>query len=313
MNGNPKIALIGAGAVGSYVVQGLYDKFGENFMILADGERARRLMENGLLINGRRFSPRVISPAAAKAEALDFLIVAVKYKALEGALDDIEAAVCETTTVVSLMNGIDSEQIIAGRIGRQHLLYSFIKIASTRQDGEVSFALPFGNSGIFVGEVPQDGAGGPADQTRARAFGALFDGTDVVCHVSEDVLSGMWDKFALNISRNLPQAVLGAGIGVYEDSSYAADLSRKLRQEIIRLAAAQGITVPAEYKIAPASPAQRYSTLQDLDAGRETEIEMFSGAAVRIGRKLGIPCPYNEVMYDLIKALEEKNAGKFDY
>ena len=57
----------------------------------------------------------------------------------------------------------------------------------------------------------------------------------------------------------------------------------------------------------------RYSTLQDLDAGRHTEIDMFSGALIRMGKELGIPTPYNEYTYHMIKALEEKNDGLFDY
>ena len=60
-------------------------------------------------------------------------------------------------------------------------------------------------------------------------------------------------------------------------------------------------------------PSARYSTLQDLDAGRHTEVDMFAGAVVRMGRELGIPAPYNEFTYHMIKALEEKNDGKFDY
>ena len=60
-------------------------------------------------------------------------------------------------------------------------------------------------------------------------------------------------------------------------------------------------------------PTARYSTLQDMDAGRHTEIDMFSGALVRMGKELGIPMPYNEYTYHMIKALEEKNDGKFDY
>ena len=54
-------------------------------------------------------------------------------------------------------------------------------------------------------------------------------------------------------------------------------------------------------------------TLQDLDAGRHTEIDMFSGALMAMGKELGIPTPYNEYTYHLIKALEEKNDGLFDY
>ena len=306
MGENVKIGLIGAGAVGSYIVMGLHDKYGSDFMLIAKDERKERLERSGLIINGRQYYPRIVTPEEAKAEGLDFLIAAVKYTALQGSLDDMEAAVSEDTCVVSLLNGIDSEEIIGARIGMRHMLYSFIKIASTRKGNQITFPMPDGEFGIYVGEPS-------GKRNRAEAFRAIFDDTPVVCHVSENILSGMWDKFALNISRNLPQAILGVGIGAYDDSRYVDDLSRKLRQEVVSLAAAKGITIPEHYYYAPASPTQRYSTLQDLDAGRETEIEMFSGAMIRMAKSMGVSCPYNEVIYDLIKALEEKNAGRFDY
>ena len=53
--------------------------------------------------------------------------------------------------------------------------------------------------------------------------------------------------------------------------------------------------------------------LQDLDAGRHTEIDMFSGALMRMGQELGILTPYNTYTYHMIKVLEEKNDGLFDY
>ncbi len=55
------------------------------------------------------------------------------------------------------------------------------------------------------------------------------------------------------------------------------------------------------------------NTLQDLDAKRHTEIDMFSGAIIRMGKQLGISTPYNEFTFHMIKALEEKNDGNFDY
>ena len=60
-------------------------------------------------------------------------------------------------------------------------------------------------------------------------------------------------------------------------------------------------------------PTARYSTLQDLDAHRHTEIEMFSGALIRMGQELGITTPYNEYTYHIIKAMEENNDVQFDY
>ena len=94
-------------------------------------------------------------------------------------------------------------------------------------------------------------------------------------------------------------------------------ISGGLRRELEAVAAAKGIDISKAYassghgSAVPASA--RYSTLQDIDAGRHTEIDMFSGALIRMGKELGIPVPYNEYTYHIIKALEEKNDGKFDY
>lgn len=94
-------------------------------------------------------------------------------------------------------------------------------------------------------------------------------------------------------------------------------ISDGLGQELEAVAAAKGIDMN---KAAGSSvhgsavpPSARYSTLQDIDAGRHTEIDMFSGALIKMGKELGIPTPYNEYTYHMIKALEEKNDGRFDY
>ena len=71
--------------------------------------------------------------------------------------------------------------------------------------------------------------------------------------------------------------------------------------------------IESSAKGSPVMPSARYSTLQDLDSKRHTEIDMFSGALMRMGKELGIPTPYNEYTYHMIKALEEKNDGLFDY
>ena len=71
--------------------------------------------------------------------------------------------------------------------------------------------------------------------------------------------------------------------------------------------------IESSAKGSPVMPSARYSTLQDLDSKRHTEIDMFSGALMRMGKELGIPTPSNEYTYHMIKALEEKNDGLFDY
>ena len=303
------VAVLGAGAVGSYVIWGLAGKPGIRLGVLAEGERAARLKANGIGINGRTYRPEVWAPE--EAHGVDFLVVCLKYGALPGAMDSIRKAVGEHTVVMSLMNGVDSEELIAAQIGAAHVLPALIKVASHRTGDGVRFD-PETTIGIIYGELTA-----PFDSDRVQAVRALFADTGIHFRVTEHIREEIWSKFRLNVCNNLPQAILGAGVGCYSDSAHIKAISDGLRRELEPIAAAKGIDLS---KAAAASthgstvpPTARYSTLQDLDAGRHTEIDMFSGALMRMGRELGIPTPYNEYTYHMIKALEEKNDGLFDY
>jgi 2-dehydropantoate 2-reductase len=301
-------AVLGAGAIGGYFIWGLSEKLGENLWVVASGERKAKLESEGVNINGKNYSLNVMTPSEAKG--VDLLFVAAKYTSLTDSLSDIEKIVGQNTVVLSLLNGVDSEEIIGGRIGENHMLYSFIRISSERDGKNIKFngdAAP----GVFFGE--KDGK----QSARTAELSELFDGTPVHYHVCEDIIEQMWDKFALNISNNLPQAILNCGVGAYTDSIYAERLCQLLRDEVVAVAAAKGIKVSRKLDGSVAkgivTRSARYSTLQDLDAKRRTEIDMFSGKVVKMGRELNVPTPCNEFVYNIIKALEEKNDGKFDY
>ena len=302
------VAVLGAGAVGSYVIWGLSHRKDINLGVVAEGERAERL-KKGCLINGETYYPQVWSPQEAKGT--DLLIVSLKYGALAKCLDSIQTITGENTTVMSLMNGVDSEELIADRIGSSHVLHSLIKIASHKEGNGYCFQ-PDTTIGIIFGELSA-----PYESERVQAIDALFQDTGLHYRITEHIREEIWSKFRLNVCNNLPQAILGAGVGCYQDSTHMKQISNGLRQELEAIAAAKGIDISkADASSSHGSavpPSARYSTLQDLDAVRHTEIDMFSGALVRMGKELGIPTPYNEYTYHMIKALEEKNDGKFDY
>jgi len=301
-------AVLGAGAVGGYFIAGLEAKLGEKLWIIAEGSRKEHLEKDGLMINGRRIPLHVKTPKEAKG--VELLIVAVKYGSLRDSLDDIAEVVGDETMVMSVMNGVDSEAVIGERIGMQHMIYSMIKIASERNGSDIAFN-PEVTEGVFFGEA--DGS----LSWRIGELENLFNGSGVRFHISEDILRKIWAKYALNISMNLPQAIIGCGLGGYRDSAYVMDISQKLKDEVVAVALASGIDIredeTAGFDSRTVSPKARFSTLQDLDAGRHTEIDMFSGTLVSMGQKLGVPTPYNALVLDIIKALEEKNDGKFDY
>lgn len=304
-----KVAVLGAGAVGSYVIWGLSARRDIELGVVADGPRGERLVKEGCAINGKVYRPAVWTPQ--EAHDADLLIVCLKYGALPGALDSIKAVTGPHTTIMSLMNGVDSEERIAAEVGDAHVIRSLIKVASHKEADGFHFD-PDATLGIIFGEQEA-----PFQSGRVQAIVELFEGSGIHYRVTEHIREEMWAKFRLNVCNNLPQAILGAGVGCYRDSVHMQAISDGLRRELEAVAAAKGI----DLRIADAAagrgsavpPTARYSTLQDLDAGRHTEIDMFSGALMRMGAELGIPTPYNEYTYHMIKALEEKNDGRFDY
>lgn len=301
-----KVALLGAGAVGAYFIWGLSEKMGDNFCVVAKGERKQRLEKNGIIINGKQYSLNVKEPQEVKD--LDLLLVSSKQDALPGMLDDIRSMVSEKTMVMSLLNGVTSEEIIGEAIGMEHILYSVMRIASVRIGNEITFN-PDITAGVFAGEK------GITEKTeRVQAVEDLFADSDVRFTFVEDIIRDMWMKYAGNISQNLPQAVLGVGYGAYSDSTHVHAIASALWKEVAAIAKAKGISIAEEFQLfVGAKPQARFSTLQDLDAKRHTEIDIFAGEMVRMGKEFGIEVPYCEYTWHLIKALEEKNDGKFEY
>lgn len=302
-------AILGAGAIGGYLVHELWDVLGDDLWLIADGGRKKRLEAEGILVNGRRLRPAV--KTAAQSEGVDILFVSVKHAALSSVLGDIEAACGPQTIVMSLMNGVDSEDRIAERIGSEPVLDAMIKVASRRTDEGICFEPPISTLGIFFGE-----RSGKTDTEKVLAVSHLFDRAKMPYHVRSDILRDIWLKYALNIAQNIPQAIVGCGMGAYFESRHMSRLREMLCDEVFELAATCGIKLQkgsAYVKAGEVTKNTRFSTLQDLDAGRPTEIDMLCGTVIRLAAEAGLETPYNTMAYHLIKALEEKNEGMFKY
>lgn len=268
--------------------------------VIAKDERNERLKKNGCLINNIIYRPEVLTPE--EAHGVDLLIVCLKYNALQDALEDIQQIVDEHTLVMSLMNGVDSEQIIGNQIGMQHMVYSLIKVASHKEGLEYVFD-PETTIGIVL--------------EKNEGIDELLSQSDLHYRMTSYIQEEIWSKFRLNVTKNLPQAILGAGVGCYSDSNHVKAIQFGLKEELEAIANAKGIDMskadPSATRGSAVPKTARYSTLQDLDAKRHTEIDMFSGAIIKMGKELNIPTPYNEFVYHIIKAMEEKNDGLFDY
>ena len=151
------------------------------------------------------------------------------------------------------------------KLGASHVLYSLIKIASRGEKDGYHFD-PDTTIGIIFGEKSV-----PYRSGRVCAIEELFTGTGIHFRSTEHIQEEIWSKFLLNVCNNLPQAILGAGVGCYNDSVHMKVISRELGKELKAVAAAKGIDMSkadASSNIGSMVPSSaRYSTLQDLDAG----------------------------------------------
>lgn len=301
-----KVALIGAGAIGAYLIWSFDGTAGVTFTVVAEGARRDRLERDGIAINGERHALRV--RGAEQAGPQDLVFIATKYGALDEAIAMLPPLMGPDTLVISLLNGVDSEDRVARAVGPEHVVYSVIRIASHRTQDGVRFD-PDRVIGLSFG-LPDAGAG---ERWKLEALSDLFAGTRLRWHCAENILMDIWVKYASNIANNLPQAVLGVPASLYLKSEHGRALAQKLWSEVRAVAAVRGIELAEEVLIFPGqSSAAKYSTLQDLEAGRHTEIDMFAGEMVRMAAEAGIPAPYCEYTYHAIKVLEEKNDGWFD-
>ena len=152
---------------------------------------------------------------------------------------------------------------------------------------------------------------------RVLAVKEVFDRCGIMNIIDPDMIKGIWFKFMCNVGENLTCALLGIPFGVFRTSDHANAIRRKAMEEVVLIAQELGVDLGKEdmdrqESTLMALPFQnKPSTLQDLEAGKRTEIDMFAGTVIEYGRKLGIATPVNEMFYHAIHVLEEKCGGSF--
>jgi 2-dehydropantoate 2-reductase len=296
------IAIVGAGAMGAAYAKMFADAPEFTVFFVARGERHRRLAEGSLKVNGQSYQFPVRHPDRVTKPA-DLVIVALKHHHLAGALEDIAAVVGRDTVILSVMNGLESEATIGAICGQDKMVYAIaVGIDAVREDEAFVYSSP---GKIVFGPNPHCDGG----QAAAR-LGEALKRAAIPHEVPEDIMRVMWWKFMINVGVNQASAVLGAPYGVFQSSPDARDLMVALMQEVIALATKTGIDLGTadidEWLaiLATLSPSGKTSMLQDIEAGRKTEVELFAGQVVALGAQHHIPTPVNATVLKIIKVLE---------
>ncbi|HWP51187.1 MAG TPA: 2-dehydropantoate 2-reductase [Clostridia bacterium] len=307
-----KITLIGIGAMGVFFAPKLETGLPKgDFRVLAGGARKARLEADGVTINGAIHRFTVITPEKT-GDPADLVIMAVKDTGLEQAISDIKNQVGAHTQILCVMNGVDSEERVAAVYGWEHVLYSYMRVSINMHDGVANFDPKMGK--VHFGEAKNSQI-----SDRVRQISVLFDACGIHYEVDEDMMKGLWFKFMCNVGENLTCALLDIPFGAYRISEHANVLRREAMWEVVRLANKLGIELGQaemdwqEAHIKRITFFNKPSTLLDMEAGRKTEVEMFAGKVVSLGKQLGVETPLNWMFYHAIKVREEKNIGLFDH
>lgn len=302
-----KVSLIGLGAMGVFFAPALYKALGDNFRVIADGDRKEWLETKGVTVNGVNYKFPIITPDM-QGDPADLIIIAVKGYSLEQSIEDIRNQVGKDTLILCVLNGVDSEEKVIKAYGKEHVLYSFMRISIVMKDGVADFDPQKGQ--VHFGEKTNE-----VYSERVLAVQELLEHCNIRYIIEPDMLYGIWNKFMCNVGENMTCALLGVPFGAFRDSEHANAIRKGAMREVIKIANAAGISLgekdieKQETTIQVLPYANKPSTLQDLEIGRRTEIDMFAGTVVRLGKEYGIDTPICEMFLHGIHVLEEKNEG----
>jgi 2-dehydropantoate 2-reductase len=302
-----RIAILGAGAMGSAIGALLHKAGNEITLIDVARPTIDAVQSRGLVVQnkaGEQETVRVaITDQPAHVGVVDLLLVFVKCYHTETAVKNALPVIGPNTTVLSLQNGWGNGPRIAGIIGPERVVLGVCYHSATvLAPGHVLHA---GQGKTFMGEV--DGSESPRLQQIAKTFNAA----GIAVEPSGQVLQEIWSKLALNVATLPTSSTVRITADHLLDAPEMQDLMKALLREVVSVANAQNIPLDFNERweaitglLRKLAPNTKGSMLQDVEARRQTEIDVMCGAIIEGGAKAGIPTPYNRAMIGLIKGLE---------
>jgi 2-dehydropantoate 2-reductase len=301
----PRVAVVGAGAVGGYF-GGILARAGAPVVMIGRAGFVEAVRSRGLLLDTLQFKETVRVEASTELEAVrgvDVVLFCVKTTDTESTARSLAPLLSSSATVVSLQNGVDNADKIRAA-GIDALSAVVYVAASVPEPGRVKHV---GRGDLVVG--PRS--------ARSEKFAALFERAGVACRISDNIDGELWTKLIWNCALNAISALGRAKYGQIAATKDALKVVETVVNEVLAVAAAAHIQIPGldtpqaglagALKIATQMSNAISSTGQDLMRGKRTEIDSLNGYISRRGVELGVPTPVNHALYALVKLAEESN------
>ena len=304
----PRVAVFGAGAVGSYLGSRLAAARADVHLI-ARGAHLAALRERGLTL----ITPEGISTTSVWATdnpatigPVDIVLFCVKSYDTASAAEQLAPLIGPQTVVMSIQNGVENEAKISAKIGAEHVVGAATYIlAAIERPGVVRS----GAARLVVGELH---AGPPSDRVRSIVDLARAGGVDAVA--VPDVRIAKWDKYVLLVAFSAVTAATQLTVGDIRGSAAASAMLRAIMTEAWTVGRALGVpladdVVDRAYKLVLAQNDDEGTSLRhDLLTGHRMELEALQGTLGRLGREKGIPTPWTDAAYAILEPWAIRNA-----
>lgn len=299
-----KVAVFGAGAVGSYY-GGMLARAAHDVVLIARKSHSDAIRQRGLRLQTGAFDETVhpeSSEDASSIKGADLVLLCVKCTDTEQAALQIKPHLGDGTVILCLQNGVDNadrvRSLLPGAVVGSALVYAATELVGP---GHVRL---HGGGELLLEAIPA-----------AEDLGALLRRADIAAKVSADVKRELWRKLILNCVYNATSALTRQPYGVLASSQEFDASLEQLLGECLAVAAKEGVAIGREMfedamRVAQVMPTQSSSMAQDVARGRPTEIDHLNGFVLRRGRALDVPMPANQLLCMLVERLQHGRLGE---
>ena len=321
-----KIAILGAGAMGAMVGAFLKKGGGEVYFVDPYEAHMEAVLKNGLYmeIEEQHSETIFVDGATTNAEEVgvcDIVILLVKGMNTKTSIENNGALFDENTLIITLQNGIGNVEIISELMPEENIGYGILKSSATLYaPGKLFGRAKFADStaGAFFYPLKRD----TKHFDRYSELVDVFSAGGFIAKVDEDIDAIIWDKLYTNIAFNCPAALIQISHLDFISHPMGTEIFKEIAREVCEIATAKGIPMDAddfwirfgEPNIPKHGVKVRYytSAVQDASRKHKTEVDFLNGAIFKEGQRLGIPTPYNELIWRLTKIMEDTYDLKYN-
>ena len=306
----PRIAVLGAGAVGCYF-GGMLARAGAPVTLIGRPSHVGAITRHGLFFDGLLFQQHIPVSASTEISAVggaEVVLFCVKTLNTEQAAKSLVPHLAPSAALISLQNGVDNVERIRSAAEIDAFAAVVYVAAAMTAPGQVKHS---GRGDLILGDLPGHAREDGHRRRQLERIASLFVRAGVPCSISENVEGELWMKMIINSAYNAVSALGRAQYHRVGGNPWTRAVMVKVTEEALAVARAAGVRLPevnmvdAVLKISESMPNATSSTAQDLARGKPTEIDSLNGYLVRRGAEVGVATPVNQTLHALVKLLEE--------